>query len=134
MDDVYLDTTTIDRTAPAEWHSGGVALAYGTKFQYIDNEGDRLLDAARFMIVLCGIGLGALLFSWTYQWLGLVPPVWAMAFYTISPTVLANTSVVTTDAGITCFTFGTAYFLWRTTQRYSALKPFSSRHPSGFSS
>jgi hypothetical protein len=38
----------------------------------------------------------------------------------MSPTVLANTSVVTTDAGITCFIFGTVYFLWRTTQRYSA--------------
>lgn len=120
MDDVRLDTAEIDRTAPAAWHSGGVALAYGTKFLYIDNDGDRLLNAARFMIVLCGIGLGVLVFFWTYQWLGLVPAVWALAFYTMAPTVLANTSVVTTDAGITCFIFGTVYFLWRTTRRYSA--------------
>ena len=120
MDDVHLDTTAVDRTAPAEWHSGDVALAYGTRFLYIDNDGDRLLDAARFMIVLCGIGLGTLVFSWTYQWLGFLPATWSLGFYTISPTLLANTSVVTTDAGITCFIFGTVYFLWRTTQHYSA--------------
>jgi hypothetical protein len=120
MDGVRLDAAVIDRTPPAEWHSGGTALSYGTKFLYIDNDGDRLLNAARFMIVLCGIGLGVLVFSWTYEWLGFVPAAWATAFYTISPTVLANTSLVTTDAGITCFIFGTIYFLWRTTQRYSA--------------
>jgi 4-amino-4-deoxy-L-arabinose transferase-like glycosyltransferase len=119
MDDVRLDTAAIDRTAPAEWHSGSTALAYGTKFLYVDNDGDRLLDAARFMIVLCGVGLGALVFFWVYEWLGFLPAACALAFYTLSPTVLANTSVVTTDAGITCFMFGTIYFLWRTTRRYS---------------
>jgi hypothetical protein len=61
-----------------------------------------------------------LIFAWTYEWLGLVPAIWATAFYTISPTVLANTSLVTTDAGISCFIFGTVYLLWRTTRRYSA--------------
>jgi hypothetical protein len=120
MDDVRLDTAVIDRTLPAEWHSGDTALSYGTKFLYGDNDADRLLNAARFMIVLCGIGLGVLVFSWTYEWLGFVPAAAATAFYTISPTVLANTSLVTTDAGITCFIFGTIYFLWRTTLRYSA--------------
>ena len=120
MSDVHLDTAVIDRTPPAEWHSGGTALSYGTKFLYIDNDADRLLNAARFMIVLCGIGLGILVFSWTYEWLGLVPAACAITFYTILPNVLANTSLVTTDAGISCFIFGTVYFLWRTTRRYSA--------------
>jgi hypothetical protein len=119
MDDVRLDTDVIDRTPPARWHSGSTALSYGTKFLYIDNDATRLLDAARFMIVLCGIGLGILVFAWTYEWLGLVPAAFATAFYTLSPTVLANTSLVTTDAGITCFIFGTVYFLWRTARRYS---------------
>lgn len=120
MGDVRLDTTVIDRTPPREWHSGGTAFTHATKFLFIDNDADRLLNAARFMIVLCGIGLGILLFAWTYEWLGFVPAAFATAFYTISPTVLANTSLVTTDAGITCFIFGTVYFLWRTTRRYSA--------------
>jgi hypothetical protein len=120
MDDVSLDTAVIDRTAPREWISGGTAFSHATKFLYIDNDADRLLNAARFMIVLCGIGLGVLIFAWTYEWLGLVPAAWATAFYTISPTVLANTSLVTTDAGVSCFIFGTIYMLWRTTRSYSA--------------
>jgi hypothetical protein len=120
MRDVTLDTTAIDRATPREWHSGDTAFTQATKFLYIDNDADRLLNAARFMIVLCGIGLGVLVFAWTYEWLGLVPAACATAFYTISPTVLAHTSLVTTDAGITCFIFGTVYFLWRTTRRYSA--------------
>jgi hypothetical protein len=120
MRDVDLDTTVIDRTPPREWVSGDTAFTYATKFLYSDNDGDRLLNAARFMIVLCGVGLGILIFAWTYEWLGLLPAACATAFYTISPTVLANTSLVTTDAGIACFIFGTVYFLWRTTRRYSA--------------
>jgi len=118
--DVRLDTTVIDRTPPREWVSGDTAFTHATKFLYIDNDADRLLNAARFMIVLCGIGLGVLVFAWTYEWLGLVPAAFATAFYTISPNVLAHTSLVTTDAGSACFIFGTVYFLWRTTRRYSA--------------
>jgi len=120
MRDVRLDTTVIDRTPPREWVSGDTAFTHATKFLFSDNDGDRLLNAARFMIVLCGIGLGILVFAWTYEWLGLLPAACATAFYTISPTVLANTSLVTTDAGIACFIFGAVYFLWRTTRRYSA--------------
>jgi hypothetical protein len=121
MRDVHLDTTVIDRTSPREWHSGDTAFTQATKFLYIDNDANRLLNAARFMIVLCGIALGLLVFAWTYEWLGLVPAACAIGFYTISPTILANTSLVTTDAGITCFIFGTVYFLWRTSRRYSAV-------------
>lgn len=120
MDDVRLDTAAIDRATPAEWQSGSRVLAYGSTFLYADNDGDRLLNAGRLMIVLCGIGLGLLVFAWAYEWLGFGPAVGALAFYTLSPTVLANTSVVTTDAGITCFIFGTVYFLWRTARRCSA--------------
>ena len=103
MRDIHLDTTVIDHTPPREWVSGGTALSYGTKFLYVDNDATRLLNAARFMIVLCGIGLGVLVFAWIYEWLGLVPAAGALALYTITPTVLANTSLVTTDAGVACF-------------------------------
>jgi hypothetical protein len=120
MGDVRLDTAVIDRTPPREWHSGDTAFTHATKFLYIDNNASRLLNAARFMIVLCGIGLGILVFAWTYEWLGLVPAAGATAFYAISPNVLAHTSLVTTDAGSACFIFGTVYFLWRATRRYSA--------------
>jgi tetratricopeptide (TPR) repeat protein len=120
MPDVRLDTAVIDRTPPAEWMSGSLAYDFSTRFLYVDNDADRLLNAARFMIVIWGIVLGVLLFCWTYEWLGFRPAVCALAFYTLSPNLLANASVVTTDLGITCFMFGTIYFLWRTCRRVSA--------------
>ncbi|MQA30779.1 MAG: tetratricopeptide repeat protein [Luteitalea sp.] len=120
MRDIHLDTSVIDRTAPADWHSGSTAYDFSTKFLYVDNDADRLLNAARFMIVIWGVVLGILLFCWTYEWLGFAPAVCALVFYTLSPNVMANASLVTTDIGITCFIFGTIYFLWRTCRRVSA--------------
>jgi 4-amino-4-deoxy-L-arabinose transferase-like glycosyltransferase len=120
MRDVRLDTSAIDRTPPRVWHSGDTAYTFSTKFLYVDNDAERLLNAARFMVVLCGLALGVLVFCWTYEWVGLVPALCALVFYTLSPNILANTSLVTTDAGITCFLFGAVYFLWRSSRRFSA--------------
>jgi hypothetical protein len=120
MSGIHLDTSPLDRMRPIEWHSGSIAYDFATRFLYVDNDADRLLNAARFMIVLCGIILGVLLFCWTYEWLGFGPAVWALGFYTLAPNVMANSSLVTTDVGITCFIFGTVYFLWRTSRRVSA--------------
>jgi hypothetical protein len=38
----------------------------------------------------------------------------ALILYTLEPNLLAHARLVTTDFGVTCFVFGTAYFLWRT--------------------
>lgn len=117
MRDVHVDTSPIDRLAPLEFHSGSDAYDFATRFLYVDNDADRLLNAARFMIVLCGVLLGILLWCWTYEWLGPAPAFGALLFYTLSPNLLAHASLVTTDAGVTCFIFGTIYFLWRTCRR-----------------
>jgi tetratricopeptide (TPR) repeat protein len=121
MRDIHLDTSVIDRTEPAAWQSGSTAFDFSTRFLYLDNDADRLLYAARFMVVICGILLGVLVFSWTYEWLGFTPAVWALVFYTLSPNLAAHASLVTTDIGITCFIFGAIYFLWRTSRRLSPL-------------
>jgi hypothetical protein len=121
MRDVHVDASPIDRTPPLDWHSGSVAYDFATKFLYVDNDADRLLTAARFMSVICGIVLGILVWGWTHEWFGPTPALAALLFYTLSPNVMANTSLVTTDVGITCFMFGTIYFLWRTCRRVSLL-------------
>ena len=118
MRDIHLDTSVIDRTEPGAWVSS--AFDFSSKFLYVDNDADRLLNAARFMIVICGMLLGALVFFWAYEWLGFTPALWALVFYTLSPNLAAHSSLVTTDIGITCFIFGTIYFLWRTSRRLSA--------------
>jgi hypothetical protein len=71
------------------------------------------------MIVLLGVSLGVLLFCWARELLGFWPAVMVLGLYTIEPNLLAHARLVTTDFGVTCFTFGTMYFLWRTARLLS---------------
>src|SRR5439155_900614 len=80
---------------------------------------DRMLTAARFMIVTLGVVLGVLLFCWAQELFGLFPATIVLALYCLEPNILAHSSLVTTDLGVTCFIFGTVYFLWRTTRKIS---------------
>jgi 4-amino-4-deoxy-L-arabinose transferase-like glycosyltransferase len=112
------DTTVIDRTPVNTWFSEAYTFAH--RFLYRLNDADRLLFAARSMIVFWGIALGLLLFFWAYEWLGLLPAIVALALYSMEPNLSAHASLVTTDLGVTCFVFGTAYFLWRTCRRFTA--------------
>ena len=115
MDHVVVPEPPPDRTADVAWLQDAYLFAH--EFLYERNDADRLLYPARFMTVLLGIALGALLFFWAREWLGFTPAVAALALFTTEPNVLAHSSLVTTDLGVTCFVFGTAYFAWRTCRR-----------------
>ena len=112
---VTTDTSEIDRTDSAQWLTLGYRFAH--EFLYRTHDADRLLMAARFMALLWGVILGILLFLWAKEWLGFVPAVLALAFYTIEPNIGAHSRLVTTDIAATCLIFGAIYFLWRTTRR-----------------
>jgi 4-amino-4-deoxy-L-arabinose transferase-like glycosyltransferase len=86
---------------------------------YVANDADHLLYAARFMIVLLGVLLGVLLFCWARELFGFLVAAIVLGLYTIEPNLLAHARLVTTDFGVTCFVFGTMYFLWRTARRLS---------------
>jgi 4-amino-4-deoxy-L-arabinose transferase-like glycosyltransferase len=111
MHDVALDTNPIERVPPPSWLQEAYLFAH--RFLYVENDADRLLYAARGMMVLLGVALGFVLFFWARSWLGFVPAVVALACYTLEPNLLAHSSLVTTDLGVTCFTFGAVYCLWR---------------------
>ena len=113
MDDIKLDLQKIDQTDPAAWALGG-QFYFCHDALYVANNADHLLYWARFMIVLLGVLLGLLLFCWTRESLGFWPAVMVLGLYTIEPNLLAHARLVTTDFGVTCFSFGTIYFLWRT--------------------
>ena len=117
MVDVERHSATIDRYPILFWQ--GQAYVFARDLLY-GHDADRLLNAARFMVVLLGLALGLLLFAWCYEWLGFVPAVFVLAFYTIEPNLVAHASLVTTDLGATCFMFGAVYFLWRTSTRYTS--------------
>jgi 4-amino-4-deoxy-L-arabinose transferase-like glycosyltransferase len=110
-----LDTTAIDQARPRDWLTGGYAFA--RDFLYGTPDADRLLLAARAMVVLWGVVLGLLVFAWAYEWLGLPGAALALVLYALEPNLGAHAALVTTDFGITVFVFGAAYFLWRVSQR-----------------
>ena len=142
MDDVRLDTAVMIALRRPNGIRGARRSASARSSSTATMTATVSSTRPHFMIVLCGIGLGC--------WCSPGPTsrsdrarLVGDGVLSISPTVLANTSLVTTDAGITCFIFGTVYFLWRTTQRYSAanvagliaffvlaiVTKFSRRHP-----
>jgi Flp pilus assembly protein TadD len=119
MDDVRIDLAPIEAHKPTAWYTE--AYRFSHAFLYRDHDGDRLLYPARFMIVFWGALLGVLLFCWAYECFGFAPAAFVLGFYLIEPNLAGHASLVTTDAGLTCFYFGTIYFLWRTFRRYTAL-------------
>jgi len=102
------------------WRAGD-AYEFGHEFLYLDHDADSLLNRARFMTVLLGIGLGVLLFMWTRELFGLGPAVGVLCLAACEPNLLAHARLVTTDLPVTCFLFGAVYFLWRTWRRFSPL-------------
>jgi hypothetical protein len=110
--DLRLDTAVIDRISPADW-VGLRQFEYAQDSLYRQNDADRWLYRGRFMIVLLGVLLGVLVFSWANEWLGFWPAVAALTLYCFEPNLVAHASLVTTDFGAACFMFGALYFLWR---------------------
>ncbi len=92
-----------------------------SEFLYKQNDADRLLYRARFMIVLLGVALGLLLFVWARKLFGCGVATVVLALYTLEPNILAHASIVTTDLGFACLFCGTLYFLWRTTCALNAV-------------
>ncbi|HET9372559.1 MAG TPA: tetratricopeptide repeat protein [Vicinamibacterales bacterium] len=107
------DLTAIDRLAPERWLERATGEA--SRFLYEQNDADRLLYAARFMIVVVGILTGVLLFFWTREWFGTRPAIAALAFFAMLPGTHA--SWVTTDLAVATFVFAAVYALWRVCQR-----------------
>jgi len=118
VDEVELDTTAIEAAPPNRWALGDL-IDFSRSFLYSQNA-DQLLYSARFMIVLLGVALGVLLFSWASEWFGFWTATAVLALYTVEPNLSAHSSLVTTDFGLTCFAFGAIYFLWRTSRSASA--------------
>jgi hypothetical protein len=109
MSDVRLDTNTVS------WQTGQ-GWDFSHHFLYEINDADHLLYRARFMIVVLGIVLGVLVFSWAKELFSFWTAATVLALYCLEPNILAHSSLVTTDLGVTCFIFGALYFLWRLTR------------------
>jgi hypothetical protein len=104
--DVTLDTNRPTWKARTFWE-------FSHEFVYRQNDADSILNRGRFMIALLGMFLGWLVFFWARELFGFWPAVGVLGLYATEPNILAHSGLVTTDLGVTCFFFGTMYFLWR---------------------
>jgi 4-amino-4-deoxy-L-arabinose transferase-like glycosyltransferase len=118
MRGISMDDRPMGAVSPDDWMKGVAPYDYARDFLFRLNDGERLLKAGRFMIVLLGAAAGCLLFCWAYEWRGLRTAMLALAFYALTPTIAAHSSLITTDAALMLFFLGATYFLWR-----------SARHP-----
>ena len=82
---------------------------------YHDNRAiaNKLLYSARFMILLLGLALGVVVYTWSRQLYGEWAGVLSLAFYSLSPSFIAYSSIAHTDIGITLFITLSAYGLWK---------------------
>lgn len=89
------------------------------QFLYQDNDADRLLYPARFMISMLGVVLGILVFCWAKELVGFWPAAVVLGLFCTEPNLVAHSGLVTTDLGATCFIFGSVYFAWRIARHFS---------------
>ena len=106
MREIKLDTNS------PYWHTAD-QWRFCHQFLFQDNDADRLLFRARFMVALLGVLLGVLVFAWARQLFGFWPAVIVLGLDCTEPNLLAHSGLVTTDLGATCFSFGAVYFAWR---------------------
>lgn len=77
------------------------------------NQGDRLLDLSRLMMVLTAVLLGWFVYLWSYSLYGKWSAMLAVVLYSFSPNILAHARLITPDITLTTFSFITLYYFWR---------------------
>jgi hypothetical protein len=108
-----FNPSPIDAAAGLDWLRQSVA--YGRNFLYgpAATNPDRLVSAARLMVLVLGVLLGCLIYAWMRESAGLAPAVIALALYVFSPNLSAHATLVTTDLPLTCAFFAAVYAVWR---------------------
>jgi len=83
------------------------------------NDADDLLFWGRLPILLLGVVLAGLVFSWSRELFGFAGGVLSLALFCFDPNFIAHSGLVTTDVGEALFLFGAVYFLWRTCRQWT---------------
>lgn len=106
---IKLDTTVI----PEEDASSNFDR-YSLKFLYEnETEGLTILRIARIGNIILASILGVFVFLWARRLWGEAGAYTSLFFYALSPNIIANASLVTSDLTITAFFFIAAFFLYR---------------------
>ena len=83
---------------------------------------DTILLLGRAQVLLLSLVLGWFLFRWGRALFGARGALLALALYVFDPNVVAHSSLVTTDLGVTLFMFLAVYALWAWSERPGAAR------------
>jgi 4-amino-4-deoxy-L-arabinose transferase-like glycosyltransferase len=83
------------------------------------NDADCIVRAARWMLVPFGAILALLVYCWSRELFGPAGALLSLALFAFEPSLAAHSAVVTTDVPIACCLFGSVYFFWRASRRFS---------------
>jgi len=86
---------------------------YGARFLYsMGNPAEEIVIRSRLMLLPFGILLGLFLFDWTNKVSGPVAALYSLVLFSLTPLLIACSSVVMMDFLATTFSFGAFYFLF----------------------
>ncbi|HVU31790.1 MAG TPA: glycosyltransferase family 39 protein [Opitutaceae bacterium] len=101
----------------AAWQSAdGWSLGYEW-FYRMGNDADRMLFASRSACAVLAVALGALVWWWSRRLFGPGGGLISLVLYVLSPTVLANGPLVTSDLAPSLFFAATTLCVWRMLHR-----------------
>lgn len=105
------------------WHSGD-QWNFGRQLLYFTdkNNPDKILFWGRLPILIIAIALGLLIFFWAKSMYGPVVGLAALAFYSLDPTMIAYSHLVTFDLPMAAFVTAAVYCLWLAYKNYSIWK------------
>ena len=104
----------IPREAQPEWQIGDHIIAYGGP--------DRVLFWARLPFLLIACGLGFLIYRWGSQMMGAPAALCALLLFTLDPTILGHSYLVTMDIGLAAFSILFLFAVWNYIDRPGALR------------
>jgi hypothetical protein len=115
---VQPDLPVIDPARPETIAFTGPFEA-GHTFLYKRNDADGILFAARAMVMSVGLLLGVLVYWWVTEAKGQRAATVALALLLFEPNLAAHAGLATTDFGVTTFSFGAVFFLWRANRSWT---------------
>lgn len=102
---------TADRSRTPAWQTD---VQFGNDLLYYSgNDAQKMMRFGRIPIILIGIILGFYVWRFSKELWGDLAGIIALAFYSLSPTILAHTRLVTTDVAAAAAFFISFYYLYK---------------------
>src|SRR5436190_3764703 len=86
------------------------------------NDAEAMFRRARLMMMLLGVALAALIFSWSYELWGIWGATFSLLLFCFDPNFIAHSGLVTTDVPAALAYAATLYAFWRFARRMTVAR------------